>query len=61
MPQVLLEQLKDGGRLVGVVRRDGLGKAMIWRRLGRSLDQRTAFDAAATELPGFATAPAFAL
>jgi hypothetical protein len=34
---------------------------MIWRRLGRSLDQRTAFDAAATELPGFATAPEFVL
>jgi protein-L-isoaspartate(D-aspartate) O-methyltransferase len=60
-PMNLLDQLKDGGRLVGVVRRDGLGKAMIWRRLGRSLDQRTAFDAAATELPGFATAPEFVL
>ena len=60
-PVNLLDQLKDGGRLVGIVRRDGLGKAMIWRRLGRSLDQRTAFDAAATELPGFATAPAFVL
>jgi protein-L-isoaspartate(D-aspartate) O-methyltransferase len=60
-PVNLLDQLKDGGRLVGVVRRDGLGKAMIWRRLGRSLDQRTAFDAAASELPGFATAPAFVL
>jgi protein-L-isoaspartate(D-aspartate) O-methyltransferase len=60
-PVNLLDQLKDGGRLVGVIRRDGVGKAMIWRRLGRSLDQRTAFDAAATELPGFATAPEFAL
>ena len=60
-PANLLDQLKDGGRLVGVVRRDGIGKAMIWRRLGRSLDQRTAFDAAATELPGFATAPVFVL
>jgi protein-L-isoaspartate(D-aspartate) O-methyltransferase len=60
-PVTLLDQLKDGGRLVGVVRRDGVGKAMIWRRLGRSLDQRTAFDAAATELPGFATAPEFVL
>jgi protein-L-isoaspartate(D-aspartate) O-methyltransferase len=60
-PANLLDQLKDGGRLVGIVRRDGIGKAMIWRRLGRSLDQRTAFDAAATELPGFATAPVFVL
>lgn len=61
-PANLLDQLKDGGRLVGVVRRDGgLGKAVIWRRLGRSLDQWTAFDAAAPPLPGFATAPAFVL
>jgi protein-L-isoaspartate(D-aspartate) O-methyltransferase len=58
-PGTLLDQLKDGGRLVGVVRKDGLGKAMIWRRLGRSLDQWTAFDAAAPPLPGFEPAPAF--
>jgi protein-L-isoaspartate(D-aspartate) O-methyltransferase len=60
-PGVLLDQLKDGGRLVGVIRGVGLGKAVIWRRLGRSLDQWTAFDAAAPALPGFETAPAFAL
>jgi protein-L-isoaspartate(D-aspartate) O-methyltransferase len=58
-PAALLDQLKDGGRLVGVIRKDGLGKATIWRRLGRSLDQWTAFDAAAPPLPGFAPAPAF--
>lgn len=59
---MLLDQLKDGGRLVGVVQADGaLGKAVIWRRLGRSLDQWTAFDAAAPALPGFERAPAFSL
>ena len=51
-PATLLDQLKDGGRLVGVIRNDGLGKATIWRRLGRSLDQWTAFDAAAPPLAG---------
>lgn len=58
----LLDQLKDGGRLVTVIRKDdGLGKAMIWRRLGRSLDQWTAFDGAAPALPGFERAREFVL
>jgi protein-L-isoaspartate(D-aspartate) O-methyltransferase len=60
-PDELLDQLKDGGRLVAVVRHQGLGKATIWRRLGRSFDQWEAFDAAAPPLPGFEIAAAFAL
>ena len=57
----LLDQLKDGGRLVGILGQSGLGKGVIWRRLGRSLDRWTAFDAAAPALPGFEAARAFAL
>lgn len=60
-PEELLEQLKDGGRLVAVVTEAGIGKATIWRRLGRSMDARVAFDAAAQLLPGFAPVPAFVL
>lgn len=61
-PEALLDQLKDGGRMVAVVRQgDGLGKATIWRRLGKSLDPWTAFDASAPLLPGFEPAPAFVL
>lgn len=60
-PGELLDQLKDGGRLVAVVRQDGLGNATIWRRLGRSVDQWTAFDASAPPLPGFEAVPAFVL
>jgi protein-L-isoaspartate(D-aspartate) O-methyltransferase len=60
-PNALLDQLKDGGRLVAVMRQGGLGKAMIWRRLGRSFDQWTVFDAAAPALPGFEPVPAFVL
>ena len=60
--EALLDKLKDGGRLVAVARGDGgLGKATIWRRLGRSYDQWTAFDAAAPKLPGFERVPAFTL
>lgn len=61
-PEALLDELKDGGRLVAVACREGrLGKATIWRRLGRSYDEWTAFDAAAPKLPGFEPAPAFTL
>lgn len=60
-PEDLFDQLKDGGRLVAIVNEDGIGKATLWRRLGRSMDARVAFDAAAPELPGFAKSPAFVL
>jgi len=60
-PDDILDQLKDGGRMVAIVNDNGIGKATIWRRLGRSMDARVAFDAAAPELPGFAKAPAFVL
>lgn len=60
-PEDLFDQLKDGGRLVAIVNEDGIGKATLWRRLGRSMDARVAFDAAAPELPGFAKLPAFVL
>ena len=58
-PDALLDQLKDGGRLVAVVGQDTLGQAAIWRRLGRSFDRWNAFDAAAKPLPGFQPIPAF--
>ena len=60
-PQALLDQLKEGGRLVAIVKDGRIGKGTIWRRLGRSFDSRTSFDAAAPPLPGFEPAPVFAL
>ena len=60
-PRLLLDQLKDGGRLVAVVVSDGVGQGTIWRRLGRSSDRWAEFDAAAPLLPGFEVAPTFAL
>lgn len=60
-PDALFDQLKDGGRLVAIVMEDGLGKATLWRRLGRSVDAWAAFDATAPQLPGFAQTPVFVL
>ena len=50
----LFDQLKDGGRLVGVLGRGPTGKAMLYRRIEGELSGRPFFDAAAAPLPGFA-------
>ena len=60
-PRALLDQLKDGGRLVTVVNQGPVGKATLWRRLGESFDSRAAFDASAPALPGFERPHVFAL
>jgi protein-L-isoaspartate(D-aspartate) O-methyltransferase len=59
VPEMLFDQLKDGGCLVAIVSQDGLGKATIWRRLARSVDSWTVFDAATPALPGFERAAVF--
>ena len=61
VPEMLFDQLKDGGCLVAIVSQDGLGKATIWRRLARSVDSWAAFDAATPALPGFERAAVFVL
>ncbi len=61
VPEELFDQLKDGGRLVAIVNAEGIGKATIWRRFGRSIDSRVAFDASGPELPGFGKVPSFVL
>jgi protein-L-isoaspartate(D-aspartate) O-methyltransferase len=59
VPQPLLRQLKDGGRLVGVLGRAPNGKAMLYRAFGEEVSGRAIFDAAAAILPGFARPAAF--
>lgn len=58
-PRALLQQLKDGGRLVGVVGRAPAAKAMLYRAVGTEVSGRPLFDAAAPLLPGFAAPAAF--
>jgi protein-L-isoaspartate(D-aspartate) O-methyltransferase len=54
VPPALFDQLKSGGRLVGMLGRGGEAKAMLYRRADGDLSGRAVFDAAAALLPGFA-------
>lgn len=53
LPPNLLDQLKDGGRLVAVIFERGIGKVALWRRYGMQFNHRTLFDAGVAPLPGF--------
>jgi len=61
VPEGLLLQLKDGGRLVGVIAGGVFGRAQIWRRQGKIFDARPVFDAGAEPLPGFSRQAEFSL
>jgi protein-L-isoaspartate(D-aspartate) O-methyltransferase len=53
VPSALFDQLKSGGRLLGVIGR-APGKATIYQRIEGDLSGRVLFDAAAAPLPGCA-------
>ena len=53
VPDGLLDQLKDGGRLVAVVRSGPLGRATLHVWKGGVVSKRPLFDAAVPPLPGF--------
>ena len=60
IPEVIAEQLAEGGRLVAVLgggQRNGC--AVLARRIGGSLTPSPAFDCATAALPDFAPAPGF--
>jgi protein-L-isoaspartate(D-aspartate) O-methyltransferase len=60
-PDKLLGQLKDGGRLAAVLRKDGVSRGGVYRRSGEALAFREAFDASTRfVLPGFERPKAFA-
>ncbi len=59
VPEALLDQLKDGGRLVAVRNGDGLGKVTQWLRVGSRFAASSIFDAAAPTLSAFAREKGF--
>ena len=58
-PHGLFGQLKEGGRLVGILGGSPAGKAMLYRKDRGEIGGRTLFDASAPVLPAFRQAPAF--
>lgn len=59
VPQELLDQLKEGGRLVAIVTNGGPGKVTVWIRSRGNYTSTDVFDASAGILPGFERKPAF--
>ena len=60
MPEALLAQINEGGRLVAVECTKGpMGQAMLWQRLNGVVSCRPLFDAGVPMLPGFAVKPGF--
>ena len=58
-PHNLLAQLKDGGRLVAVVRGNAISRAILFEKVGTDISSRRAFDCGAPPLPGFEERPVF--
>ncbi len=61
VPTALLDQLRDGGRLVAVQAEGAFGRVQVWRRSGKAVGAVAAFDAGAEPLPGFARKAEFSL
>ncbi|MEZ5870320.1 MAG: protein-L-isoaspartate O-methyltransferase [Nitratireductor sp.] len=59
VPEKILDQIKDGGRLVAVVGQGNAGVARLWTRNGSSVSSRRLFNCAVAPMPGFAKAPEF--
>lgn len=59
IPDALVAQLGEGGRLVAVVDDRGVGKAMILQRDGGVVGRRVLFDAQVPRLKAFDRAPVF--
>lgn len=60
VPQALFDQLAEGGRLAVVVKEGrGLGRAVLFRKVGGLIGQRVLFDAGTPLLPGFAKEAGF--
>jgi protein-L-isoaspartate(D-aspartate) O-methyltransferase len=63
LPDEVMGQLTDGGRLVAVLKPEGagIGRAVLATRTDSVIARRTIFDAAISLLPGLEPKPAFVL
>ena len=59
LPDSLLAQLKDGGRLVVIEGRGGAAAARVYTASGGSVSSRFGFNASTAVLPGFEKKPEF--
>ena len=61
IPEMIANQLAEGGRLVAVVLGDdgGVGQGVVMTRSGGTVSRRPYFDAVAPLLPGFEHRPSF--
>jgi protein-L-isoaspartate(D-aspartate) O-methyltransferase len=53
VPEALIGQLGQGGRLVAIEQGQGMGRAIVLTKSAGAVSKRVAFDAAAALLPGF--------
>jgi protein-L-isoaspartate(D-aspartate) O-methyltransferase len=60
IPDGLLSQLNEGGRLVGIAGEEPALQAMLYQSIHGQVSGRAIFDAAGAQLPGFARPRAFA-
>lgn len=61
IPQGLVDQLKEGGRIAALFMTGALGEVMVGHKRADEVGWRRAFNATAPVLPGFETSKTFAL
>jgi protein-L-isoaspartate(D-aspartate) O-methyltransferase len=61
VPQALLDQLREGGRIGAVFMEGALGIAKVGYKIDGTVSWRNVFNAAAPVLPGFAAPRGFVL
>jgi protein-L-isoaspartate(D-aspartate) O-methyltransferase len=59
LPEILTDQLRDGGRLVAIFLEDGRSQCRVVTRSGNGLSERYLFDGAAPLVAGFERPEAF--
>jgi protein-L-isoaspartate(D-aspartate) O-methyltransferase len=59
IPQAIVDQLVDGGRLAAAIAEPGVSRLSVGRRVGQGFGVTAFADAEAVPLPGFAPPPAF--